>query len=500
MFRLTFLLMALCFMKPVFSGGGSFEGSSEGTFDYDFARGLILEHQFSRGEAYIRQSGQVTSQTIYLEALSAFLQYHLDEHIYDGSVLNSRTSEWVSHLEGSDEADALFSRAAVLFFSSFTHGRYGNYVSSVRDFNKAYRTANRLKSEHPQYAAGQLMHGVILVLFGSIPENYRWLLRLMNIPGDVDKGLKIIHNMYKANRNNPAYDFHEEHLFFLAFSYRNFGPGLEALEQVDRYYEHPRVQQWLVRSPMVRYSRVMLLKDLGRNDEAIQWMERPYRVRPEVPFLFLDAYIYGLSLLEKMDYRGARVAFTDYLNRYSGQLYRKSVHQKLAWIGLLSSGEGAYRRHIDKVGTEGSLMTGADKGAQKEYEWGTPPNPGLLKTRLLFDGGYYDQAMKELMASKPSQGYASQKDDLEHHYRLARIYDKMNLQHNAITYYAITIEKGAEKPWYFAANAALMMGELHLRRGEREKAKQAFEKCLTMNPESYKESIHQKAKARLNTL
>ncbi len=495
MTKVTLFLFSLCFFPSV-----CFYGQSGGSFDYHFARGLVLEHQFTRAEAHIGQWGENTPHTIYLEALSSFLQHHLDEHHYDGSALSGQTSIWLSHLEGLQDADALFTRAVVLFFSSFTHGRYGNYMASVRDFNRAYRTAGRLRSHYPRYAPGQMMHGVILVLFGSMPENYKWLLRLMNIPGDVDKGLEILHKVYKDNRNDPSYRFHEEHLFFLVFSYRNFSPEPENLRQMEQYYQHPRVKQWLVRSPMIRYSKVMLLKDLGENDRAISWMERPYRVHPQVSFLYLDAYVYGMSLLQKMDYAGAKAAFNSYLDRYSGDLYVKASRQKLAWIALLTSGKGAYQKEIRQVEGRGSLITGADKWAQQEMESGKPPNRILLKARLLFDGGYYQQALKELLRHNPSQAYSSTKDGLEYRYRLGRIYDKLEEHQKAIANYAITIKQGGEEPWYYAANAALMTGEIHLRRGEKELARKAFEKCLEIHPESYKESIHQKAKARLKSL
>jgi tetratricopeptide (TPR) repeat protein len=55
-------------------------------------------------------------------------------------------------------------------------------------------------------------------------------------------------------------------------------------------------------------------------------------------------------------------------------------------------------------------------------------------------------------------------------------------------------------PYYYAANAALKLGELYEMQNNFDKAIEAYENCLEMKPDNYRISIHQKAKAGLNRL
>jgi len=148
--------------------------------------------------------------------------------------------------------------------------------------------------------------------------------------------------------------------------------------------------------------------------------------------------------------------------------------------------------------TKGATLTDHDQAAQHEAESGIEPNVTLLRARLLCDGGFYQQALIELSGKK--EDFSRTQDKIEFIYRLARIYHLWGKVDESIPYYKATIETGKNYPYYFAANAALCLGDIYKQKNEIEEAKKYYEMCLTMKNTEYKTGIDQKAKAALNSL
>jgi len=134
------------------------------------------------------------------------------------------------------------------------------------------------------------------------------------------------------------------------------------------------------------------------------------------------------------------------------------------------------------------------KSAQKEFESGEIPNRILLKARLQFDGGFYQEALKTLIASKTGD-LTTADEKLEFTYRLGRIHHELKNQKEAISYYRLTIKSGAESNRYFAANSSLMLGLIYESLEQKGAALKAFEACSEFNNSEYRNSINQKAKA-----
>jgi len=171
----------------------------------------------------------------------------------------------------------------------------------------------------------------------------------------------------------------------------------------------------------------------------------------------------------------------------------------MAWAKLIAGDKAGYRAYIDSVGKLGNTLIDADKQAQNEFELNQAPHLALLKSRLLFDGGYYTQALAAIdaMAENEPADFALL---LEQIYRKGRIYDEMGNTNAAIAAYKKTIEQGEDSPIYYAANAALHLGYLYEKEGNIEQAIYFFEKSMDMKNHEYKSGIDQKAKAALERL
>jgi tetratricopeptide (TPR) repeat protein len=144
--------------------------------------------------------------------------------------------------------------------------------------------------------------------------------------------------------------------------------------------------------------------------------------------------------------------------------------------------------------TKGSTETEADKQALKDARSGKWPDPLLLKARLLSDGGYWQEAFG-LLQGKSSASFSTTEDRLEFAYRMGRIYDGLDREDEAIAAYLTTIKLGQQRREYYAARAALQIGFIYEKRGDKALAQSYFQKVLNLQDHEYKNSLDQKAKA-----
>ena len=120
----------------------------------------------------------------------------------------------------------------------------------------------------------------------------------------------------------------------------------------------------------------------------------------------------------------------------------------------------------------------------------------LLSTRLLYDGGYYQAALKEIQSFKTLKEYSGFYD--EYWYRLARIQSKLDYDTNEIiAHYQKAFDLGKASSNYFAPMSALQIAFIYEQKKEYANAKIYFEKCLSLSNFDYERGIHQKAKSGL---
>ena len=186
--------------------------------------------------------------------------------------------------------------------------------------------------------------------------------------------------------------------------------------------------------------------------------------------------------------------FQVFTKSFKGSSYIKSSYQKMAWHALLVlDDESQYREFMKQVGSVGTTMLDEDKSAQKEFESKSIPNKVLLKARLQFDGGYFDDALKTLVRSD-TKGQSID-EQLEFTYRLARIHDELGNEKDAVSYYQMTMKNAVDSKRYFGANSSLKLGLLYERQGNLTSALISFKACSEFNNSEYRNSIQQKAKA-----
>jgi len=245
------------------------------------------------------------------------------------------------------------------------------------------------------------------------------------------------------------------------------------------------------------YALARIYMSSGMNDKAIDLLVNRPKGSEFYPFHYLD-YLTALAKLHRLD-KDADDYFHQFLSSFKGSNYIKDSYQKLAWHHFVQGSDKKYNEYMAMIIDNGNNVVDADKQAQRSAEKGEVQNYHLLRSRLLFDGGYYMEALTELTSS--TKNYLDDsKDSLEYTYRIGRIYHGWGKSDVSITYYEKTIQLGATSEYYYAANSALKLGNIYEEKKQYKKALYFYEKAQSMENRQYRNSINQKAKAGINRI
>lgn len=364
--------------------------------------------------------------------------------------------------------------------------RFGEYLSGAKSIRSSYNLLKDNRKEYPDFIYNNKYLGVLHVMIGAIPEEYKWLSALLGFNGTHKEGMKELSEL--ASRVKETDPFIRETQMLHLFALMNFNNAesirTEAEIAMARLKPYNPLDAFFVSSALMKY---------GRNDEVIHTLER---VNPfAFPYLH---YMRGSAHLNKLILDKATKEFDLFIANHSGESYKKSALHKSAWCQLLQGNHSVYKSLMKKVEETGSALTDEDKLARDEAKKGEVPDMHILKARLLTDGGYYDEAKKILIDAAPS--VKGLEEEIEYCYRFARLYHRSGKHKKAESYYTLAIKKDKELKTYYPASSALQLALISEEQGDKNEAKRLFELCLSMNPPVYKASLHQKAKAGLRRL
>jgi tetratricopeptide (TPR) repeat protein len=487
--RVIFFFLCLSFFpaKADFNFNNSCRKAYDHIFNLEFeAAKNIIEAE--------KRSNNKNSIPYFLDNYIDFLSSFISE---EKEIFNKFKEEQGQRMERikSDNPSSpfyLYLQAEMYLQSGFTRFKFKEYFTAAYEINKAYRLLTENSKLFPDFKANQKSLGFLHTIIGSIPAEYKWMGKIVGMTGTIQQGFEEI-NLAHNSLKGTSYEYiYPETSFLLTFMNLSILKKEEVAEKImDDFVSNSNSV-----SPLIKFVQANIAIHQGKNDKAIAILSDYKLDKNQFPL----AYIYyqlGMCKLNKLD-KSAEIFFLAYINAFKGTSFVKAAYQKLAWHGLIFYGPDKYKFYMSHSKSEGADLIDEDKQAFAEAKNKGFPNITLLKSRLLFDGGYYMEALSQLGVK--SENYPSIKDKLELIYRMARIYHKSGNNEKAIQYYDQTINNGANQSFYFAANAALELGNLYESQKNKAKAEFYFKKCLSIRNHEYQNSIDQKAKAGLNRL
>ncbi|MEJ2595557.1 MAG: hypothetical protein P8100_10640, partial [bacterium] len=345
----------------------------------------------------------------------------------------------------------------------------------------------------PEFLPNKISLGVLHVMIGMVPKKYHWILELISMEGSVEQGRSELAYVIQQSDSMKEYAYlKDETLFYLAFIDLIIQPEPERLEFL--------IQELKTRSNdnlLLSYLLANMMMRTGHNDEAIEVLSTAKTIPGTFPFYFLD-YLSGECHLRRLDADTADRYYKLFLSTFKGKNYIGDAYRKQGWISLFQGDTTAYFQAMQNVIAFGNEDVDVDKEAMKEAEAEKAPHTGLLKSRLLFDGGYYSNADSVLQTIDTKRMERPQLVEIE--YRKARIDHKTGHIEMAKDHYMETLELGSDLPKYYAGNAALMLGEIYESERDWVRAKFYFKTCLDLDFDEYENSIHSKAQAGLDRI
>ena len=383
----------------------------------------------------------------------------------------------------------LYIQATIRLQIGLVRLKYGEYLPAFQEISRAHKLLKKNQSLYPNFMPNLKDLGILHAIIGTIPSNYQWGIKFFTgLEGTIQQGKQELNQVLTYSKKHDFLFEDETHILYglLMLMIEN------SPERSWKYLESTALVP--ENNPLHCYVLAHVAMRSGRNDQAIKLLTNRPRGKMFYSFHNLD-YMLGLAKTRRLD-QDATYYLKRYVDNFKGKFHIKAAYQKLAWLALIEDDLVGYYKYTEACLQHGNALSGEDKIAEKESKDSFKPDPILTKARLLFDGGYYEKAYREICTRKETD-FINKRYQLELSYRKGRILHGMKKTNEAIKLYRQTIQQGQKEPYYYACNAALQIGLIYETRKDYALAEQYFEKCLDINPSEYKSSLHQKAKAGL---
>jgi hypothetical protein len=471
----------------------------------------LLSLKFEEAQNYINTEKKVRPSNkipYYLESYRDFLKIITNQDKKEFIQLIDKRSYYIDIIE-SDNSDSPYYRYCLAdVYFQWAVARLV-FVKDIMNFTEGFKAALELKKsysiieknyeKYPEFYPNLKLLGLMHAMQETIPENYRKIVQSISFSGSYEKGIKELSLLLEKSINDKNIDFiYPEALFIITFIEINLQTDKQKVNYLKKYFDNNKLFPEKNENVVLIYCKARYLIFTGQTDNAIQLLENYTKENKGAYLAFLD-YLLGKIKLQRLD-KDAIMPFYNYLLKYKGLHYIKSTYQLISWYYLINNNYDKFIENQNNILKYGITLSETDKQAEREAKKNEHPNIQLLKARLLFDGGYYSKAVDEIENKSNKLNLRNAKDSLEYIYRLARIYHEWGKIDFAIPYYEKVIKNGEDKPWYYAANSALLLGVIYEKQNKNNIARLYYQKCLLIEPQEYKGSIHAKAKSGLKRL
>ncbi|ACU02253.1 tetratricopeptide repeat protein [Pedobacter heparinus] len=386
----------------------------------------------------------------------------------------------------------LYAQAEINLQWALIRGRFGEQFNAALEIKKANSYLQENAKKFPGFHLNLKGIGLINAVLGSLPDGFmKKTLSTFGIKGNVKTGLAMMQKLAEGLPKSTYEPFYEEAVFYYSFVLVDVAHAENAYAETMKYAA--RVSD---NSLLKSYLKAYVSAKRGHNEEAIGVLaERPSGGQYQA-FPYLD-YLMGIARLNKLDFSAAAY-FNKFLQSNKGVSYVKDSYLHLGWIELISGDIKGYQAYAEKVKGMGYAINERDKQALNEVASGSP-NVGLLKARLLFDGGYYSKSL-EILGGIKEGDLSLVKDRTEYHYRLGRNNDELGKWDAALEHYQQAVNYGKSLKAYFAANSALCMGKIYMKKKAYTQAKASFNTAINMKDHQYENSIESEARDSLRRI
>ncbi len=426
---------------------------------------------------------------VYLESYADFYTLFMNEDPRDLEQLYSKFNERIGQLQEGPKSSPfyLYCQSMVKLQKAGVAIKFGKFWDAGWDFRKCFQLIKENRKAFPDFKPNDLIYGAAQAAIGTLPKGYQWIAGIFGMKGSLTEGMRNIRSFVNSN-DGWAKMFFPEAAFmypYLLFYLENKKEeALSFIEQrkldlVNNHLHAFMATNLAINKQQSAYARE-IIQNRNRSTDYINTGVWEFEM--------------GFAKIYHLETQEAIIHLQNFLDGFKGKFYVRDALQKLSWCYYLQGNQVKAEEIRKQILKRGSTDAEADKQALRDARSGTWPNLLLLKARLLCDGGYINEAAG-LLQGKTEDAFTTTEEKLEFAYRVARIYDDLSREDDAIRNYLIAIRIGEKRREYFAARAAWQIGQIYEKRGQKQMAITYYQKCLDMDDHEFKNSLDQRAKS-----
>jgi len=427
--------------------------------------------------------------SIYLQNLEEVIFVFLsdDQNLYDQVKRNE--TERLKRLENLklENPFIAYFQAEIRIQWAILKMKFGEELSAVWSLRQAYFMLENLLKLNPNFPLTFKSLGLLHVILGSIPDNHQWIVNFLGMKGNVKDGMHEIQR--SCNQSSSIFQLEAciTQILLEAYVLKNEESSIEKARLLYGNFPENDMLMLLLSAMYLTTRKSELSYSLvKKKEEQLQNHVKIYAYR-----MLADAHLY------KGEYTTAMRYYRYFLNKYKGQNYIKDTYYKIFLCYWLNEQEEQAIPYLEKIKNEGKKVLDSDKRAYAFAQNPKKYHKDLMRIRLLYDGGYEKEALEAILKLNVKE-FGETVYQNEYYYRLARIYHALNKIQLAKENYLKCIETYKEKEaMYFAPNAAYALGCIYLEENNLKLAEYYFRLTVSFKNHEYKNSLDNKAKAKL---
>jgi hypothetical protein len=485
------LCLFIFIVNPIVSSSPYYDNNSNIRLAHHYLYALRLvsaEKLLQTEESRNPRNGYVTFYRLYSEII--FLTISNSEDVFNRSV--PAINQYIKKIRElpDNEPDYRLLLGEAYVFTGLIKVKYDSKFSGLIDCLKGYRLLEENSKKYPLFEQNKKILGIIQVGVAFMPKMLQWGIKLFNINGNPQEGLKKLSDFSEFSRGRPGYE--EEAYLFTMAAYRLMNQD-DAIKKV-------------ILENMIGFKNCAILNVIAATvclqandaETALNLLSDIAPDKLEIDFPQVQ-YLKAKAKLMRLD-KDSDIALKAYLKASSGKDYVKTTLYDLACFYFISGNNAEYMAYIEKVKDKEIGREFLSRDIEAAFEARKPdlPNIYLMKADYLIMGGYFREAEAEL--SKVRRIYDCKECERVQYYVLkGECFRLRNLVRQAESEYLNSVVIAKNSGDYLAQKALVNAGLMMEKNNFKDEAEKYYKLCLQYkvigNP--YTDLYKNKAKAGL---
>lgn len=353
---------------------------------------------------------------------------------------------------------------------------------AFKAFNQAKSYAQKSNQINNNFYPAYKSLGLIEVLEGAIPNQYSGIARLFGFKGNTLSGAnKLITSFSKCALPNEKV-YQAESAFILLYASANFSnlnvDIYKLAEILKPNNDEPMLKLGFIvygkKNPSFRNLKETVFKSLTKSE---------LKTLPYLCLLKCDWHL-AQNNIDSAEVHLNQFKLINKLNGFDCRYLQRKI-----WIHYLKNEINQFQYYKNRL-INTIPISEDDRQVLVEIKGISKIDAHLLKSRLLFDEGFLNQAQTELKLADSVQTIWNKK---EYNYRIGRIaHSKGDLQRAIIYYDKLNSLSNKDDHDYFGAYALFYSAELMIQKKQYKAAQTKLNKALTFTSHAYQKSFSAK--------